>query len=62
MSQVIDLTRIILVIANLCNNAIFCKNICEHGLTVDNNLKKMCTLHDFISSKIRFIHTSTVTG
>ena len=21
----------------------------------------MCTLHDFLSSKIRFIHTSTVT-
>ena len=22
----------------------------------------MCTLHDFLSCKIRFIHTSTVTG
>ena len=22
----------------------------------------MCTLHDFLSSKVRFIHTSTVTG
>ena len=22
----------------------------------------MCTLHDFLSSKARFIHTSTVTG
>ena len=28
--------------------------------TISNTL--MCTLHDLLSSKIRFIHTSTVTG
>ena len=27
-----------------------------------NNYFKMCTLHDVLSSKIRFIYTSTVTG
>ena len=28
--------------------------------TISNTV--MCTLHDFLSSKVRFIHTSTVTG
>ena len=30
---------------------------------MNNKLKTlMCTLHDYLSSKVRFIHTSTVTG
>ena len=31
---------------------------------MNNNFKNtvMCTLHDFLRSKVRFIHTSTVTG
>ena len=33
------------------------------NFAMNNKLKTlMCTLHDYLSSKVRFIHTSTVTG
>ena len=33
------------------------------NIAMNNNFKHchMCTLHDFLSSKVRFIHTSTAT-
>ena len=35
---------------------------CQHCGEQEFQNTAMCTLHDYLSSKVRFIHTSTVTG
>ena len=35
---------------------------CQHCDEQECQNTVMCTLHDFLSNKVRFIHTSTVTG
>ena len=66
MSEIIDLTKNGISNCNLRQHAIFlqlylcARANCQH-CDEQQFHTLMCTLHDFLSSKVRFIHTSTAT-
>ena len=54
MSEIINLTKIVLIISNLCNMHFFCKYICAHGLAdlLDTSCQQLYPIVNIALSKI----------